>query len=264
MAVSSPAQSLEHLPQGVVAVPAALQAWQPNWQTAVLAGLTLAATSLTIAGAAALRAASVQPSTALAQAGAGSTLPPWLAALGKVLLGALIGVVALAALAALIYAIAAALVIAGVILAVGYVVWEFWTRLQAFRAVRGAPGCWDVVQLAGVSLLNLVGVVSIYEGLTGRQVLTGLKLSMEARWEAVLGGALQLGLTFVGVRVGLRALFRRGAREPIPAQRTPTEPRTGQLPESAAGDTPGDPPGPDLTRQQRLEEARRQREVQRN
>jgi hypothetical protein len=94
-----------------------------------------------------------------ASGGAAANVPPWLAALGQVFLGLLIGVGALLALAALIYAgaallaavgigaalsFAAALAVAAVILAVGFVALEFSERMQAFRARRGEPGVGDL------------------------------------------------------------------------------------------------------------------------
>ncbi len=244
----------------VLGVPAALETLQLHWRIMSAAAIVLALSSAAAASIAAMRSGALQAfATQLhllnAQAGAPAHLPPWLTALGKVLLGVVVGVVALVALAGLIYlgaavlaavgigagiTVAAALVIAGVVLAVAFVAWEFWTRLQTFREVNGEPTPWEIAQLVGVSVLNLFGVVSIYEAITGRQALTGVALAGAERWERGIGGALQVLLTFVGVRAGLRGLFRRSPRnverpapapaEPAPGNTTPSEPApTGRL-----------------------------------
>ncbi len=141
-----------------------------------------------------------------ASGGAAANVPPWLAALGQVFLGLLIGVGALLALAALIYAgaallaavgigaalsFAAALAVAAVILAVGFVALECYERMQAFRARRGEPGVGEWLLIAGLSLASLIGIPQIIEALRGAQLVSEQPLSEGERWRLGLGGMVQ-------------------------------------------------------------------------
>ena len=106
----------------------------------------------------------------------------------------MIGVGALLALAALIYAgaallaavgigaalsFAAALMVAAVILAVGFVALEFSERMQAFRARRGEPGVGEWLLIAGLSLAALTGVPQIIEALRGAQLVSEQPLQQQ-------------------------------------------------------------------------------------
>ena len=151
-----------------------------------------------------------------ASVGAAANVPPWLAALGQVFLGLLLGVGALLALATLIYAgaallaalgigtalsFAAALAVAAVILAVGFVALEFYERMQAFRARRGEPGVGEWLLIAGLSLASLIGIPQIIEALRGAQLVSEQPLSEGERWRLGLSGMVQLAVTLAGVRV---------------------------------------------------------------
>jgi hypothetical protein len=169
----------------------------------------------------------------LASAGAQASIPAWLAAVGQVLLGLLIGVAALLALAAVIYGVAAllaalgigaaisftaALIIAGIILAVGFLALEFWTRLQEFREMQGEPGFWDYLQIAGLSLASLTGIPQIIEALRGSRLLSDMPLTEFERWQLGIGGVVQFAVVWFGVRAAwprIRAGVGRLLENPV-------------------------------------------------
>jgi hypothetical protein len=204
-----------------------------------------------------------------ASGGAAANVPPWLAALGQVFLGLLIGVGALLALAALIYAgaallaavgigaalsFAAALAVAAVILAVGFVALEFSERMQAFRARRGEPGVGEWLLIAGLSLAALTGVPQIIEALRGAQLVSEQPLSEGERWRLGLGGVVQLAVMLAGVRVVRSRLRVRPALQgtgagTAPASPAPAQGRSGGAPAPAPKrpplpDDPAQPPAP--------------------
>ena len=182
-----------------------------------------------------------------ASGGAAANVPPWLAAIGQVFLGLLLGVGALLALAALIYAgaallaavgigaalsFAAALIVAAVILAVGFVALEFYERMQAFRARRGEPGVGEWLLIAGLSLASLIGIPQIIEALRGAQLVSEQPLSEGERWRLGLGGVVQLAVMLAGVRVVRSRLRTRPALQgtgagTAPTSRAPAQGRSG-------------------------------------
>jgi hypothetical protein len=243
--VTIPPPVIPAVVQDVVAIPAVVQDAIPDLPVTIpmvtMLSVALLAALLRRNALTALPANPGSAATLLASAGAQASIPPWLAAVGQVLLGLLIGVAALLALAAVIYGVAAllaalgigaaisfatALIIAGIVLAVGFLALEFWNRLQEFRRQRGEPGFWDYLQIAALSLASLTGIPQIIEALRGSRLLSDMPLSEVERWQLGIGGVVQFAVFLAGIRVALSR---------IRARRTPGATGAKTAPGSGAG-----------------------------
>lgn len=177
---------------------------------------------------------------------------PWwkkaLYALGKALLFLVVVLVVTLVLAAAIafiasIAFATALVIAMVGIAVGFVIYEFINRLQAYRAEHGPVGSfWKALgisaTLLGISIASLTGIPSIVEGIRGKRFFSDRQLSEQERYDLVIGGVLQLIL----LASGLRALRGRRAGGEVPID--PDAPNTGPKTDPGPGPKTDPNPGP--------------------
>ncbi len=104
---------------------------------------------------------------------------------------------------------ATAFFIAAVVVAIGFVLLEFYERVVAYLAEHGSiDSFWEALgvsfSLLGLSILNLTGIVSIIEGIRGRRFFSDIELTDQEQYDLVVGGVLQLILIFVGVRSKLK------------------------------------------------------------
>jgi hypothetical protein len=174
---------------------------------------------------------------------------PWwkkaLYAIGKALAYLVIAIVVTIALAAIIafvagIAFASALAIAVVALAVAFVGYEFYTRLQAYRAEHGPVGSiWEALgisaALLGISIASITGIPQIIEGFRGQRFFSDIKLSEQERYDLVIGGFLQLVLLVFGGKV-MRGPRSRG--EPPGGARVRQLPEPGRTGETGRAGEP--------------------------
>jgi hypothetical protein len=137
---------------------------------------------------------------------------PWwkkaLFALGKALAYLVVGIVAAVVLAGLLVvltgiAFATAFVAVMVVMAVAFVAFEFYTRLQAYKAEHGPVGSWwkalgISAALLGISIASITGVPQMIEGVRGKRFFSDRKLSEQERYDLAIGGFLQLLLLAFG------------------------------------------------------------------
>jgi hypothetical protein len=154
--------------------------------------------------------------------------PAWkraLISIGKVAIGLILSIVATYVIAAVIFVgglllvglgiisgitFATALLIAMVVVAVGFVAYEFITRLEEYKAEHGPIGSfWKALgvsfALLGISIASLTGIPSIIEGLRGHKFFSDRELSTQERYDMVIGGFVQALLLFTGFRAAKAA-----------------------------------------------------------
>ena len=135
-------------------------------------------------------------------------VPVWavgiLKAVGKLIIGLAIALGVAAAIAAspLEIGFGAALLGIGVVVLSVMFLWSIYKRsVESVDAGGSNP-----LFIFGVALLDAIGVGALYEAITDRSLLTGLKLnqSEEDRWERGTSGLLNLLMTLVGVRSAVK------------------------------------------------------------
>lgn len=108
-----------------------------------------------------------------------------------------------------------ALISAGVVLAVGFVILEIRAHWEEYAAQHGDPDFWTALQIVGVSLLSLTSIPQILEARRGARLVSDAPLTETERWVLGLGGLVQVVVFLLGVRAGLWSLGRRGAPRPV-------------------------------------------------
>jgi uncharacterized membrane protein len=173
------------------------------------------------------------------EAAAAYDRPTWLKviiSIGKAVLFLAAAIILTFVLAAVIFAVglllvkagiiagitfAAALVIAVVVVAIGFVVWEIIARTSAYLEEHGPiDNFWEALGVATgivlLSVLSLTGIPQVIEGIRGKRFFSERPLSGQERSDLIVGGALQFLLLvfarFVGR--GSRAGGGRGGRRP--------------------------------------------------
>ncbi|MDQ1728834.1 MAG: hypothetical protein QOD33_959 [Pyrinomonadaceae bacterium] len=121
---------------------------------------------------------------------------------------------------------AIAFAIAVVLVAIGFVIYEFVQRLIAYKAEHGAiDSFWEALGVSAalllISVASLTGIPQIIEGLRGKRFFSDIPLTSQERYDLVIGGVLQLVLIVVA-----RSFRGRGGRtgragpveEPLPVR----------------------------------------------